>query len=318
MLRGSAGARRAPDLSQLPRDPAIFQCLAASVPALLGLRCDLGQLPSNLSVAVIGAGAGTVPAVLAHVHANVTVHAVDIDAGANSASIIVFRCQFPCHEYRSIIDMVANDVDSSLCACQPLSSRCTYPECRASTARATGAEGDAQLKRTEERSPRWHSMDSVGDSSSTHSKTCAFDAGMLELGSRFLGVMQTPRLRLLAMDGLHFIADALPQSFDVVVLDVAQPAQHSSHGAMGHLIAPMEAFLGESFLGRALWEKMTGTSLLAVNVLGGGDHESRVHSLLSRCALTLLLCMLDRYRLMRRCAWLGKCSCKGSSCNVST
>ena len=69
-------------------DPPVFQFLAAAVPLLLHLpgECD-EDIQQRLNIAVIGAGAGTLPAVLAHVHSQATVDAVDVDDGVSSISL---------------------------------------------------------------------------------------------------------------------------------------------------------------------------------------------------------------------------------------
>jgi hypothetical protein len=71
-------------------DPPIFAVLATAVPFLHALRCDAKTvtLPeemhsSTIQVAVIGAGAGTVPSSLVARYKDTQVVAVDIDAGAS-------------------------------------------------------------------------------------------------------------------------------------------------------------------------------------------------------------------------------------------
>lgn len=83
-----------PAFSQLPSEPAVFQALAAAAPLCRQLRSRLSTTAACRRVAVIGAGAGAVPSVLAHQSSDTTVEAVDISAGALR---IMARNHLPAH-----------------------------------------------------------------------------------------------------------------------------------------------------------------------------------------------------------------------------
>ena len=82
MLRKSGAGDLVPDTSCLTDNPPVFQLLAAAMPMLTSVKAARG-LPEDarLRVAVIGAGAGTLPAALATVHPQAHVDAVDVDPG---------------------------------------------------------------------------------------------------------------------------------------------------------------------------------------------------------------------------------------------
>lgn len=62
----------------LPPSTPVFGLLAAAVP----LALQLADPAEVIRAAVIGAGAGAIPAVALHHHSSVSVTAVDLDAGA--------------------------------------------------------------------------------------------------------------------------------------------------------------------------------------------------------------------------------------------
>jgi hypothetical protein len=80
-------------------DPPIFALLAAAVPVLRALQVNksnaksvarpVEEQNSTIKVAVIGAGAGTVPSSLVARHKDVQVVAIDIDAGVSTKNFRV-------------------------------------------------------------------------------------------------------------------------------------------------------------------------------------------------------------------------------------
>lgn len=48
---------------------------------------------------------------------------------------------------------------------------------------------------------------------------------MLQLARSHMGVREDARLRLYCQDGLQFMHNAVPQAYDVVIVDVAAPDQ---------------------------------------------------------------------------------------------
>jgi hypothetical protein len=83
--------------ASMVKDPPVFALLASAVPILRELQdktCTATSMTgeahkSTIEVAVIGAGAGTVPSALVARHKDVQVVAVDIDAGVSARSFCV-------------------------------------------------------------------------------------------------------------------------------------------------------------------------------------------------------------------------------------
>lgn len=116
------------------------------------------------------------------------------------------------------------------------------------------------------------------------------DKRMLEAAKNYMGVKESKHLKMFHADGLDFIRSDFNsctrgvQGYDIIILDVALPAQAHGGDISTSVLAPAPEFLGDRFLGDAVWRRLRPDGMLMVNALGPDDHLQKIKKALTRHA----------------------------------